>query len=57
MLKKRPIFGQITLLSLVENKTFPLDAKVYGYFMTTIYMFIANVLLINLLIAMFRYMN
>jgi len=49
-----PLFGQITLLSLIEDKKIPRDAQVYGYSLTAIYMFLANILLLNLLIAMFR---
>lgn len=48
-----PLFGQITLLSLIEDKKIPRDAQVYGYSLTAIYMFLANILLLNLLIAMF----
>ena len=50
-----PLFGQITLLTLIEDKNIAKDAQIYGYTLTAIYMFLANILLLNLLIAMFRY--
>ncbi len=40
-------------MSIVENKEIAADAKIYGYLLTAIYMFLANILLLNLLIAMF----
>jgi len=52
------VFGQIVFQPIVDsNNTFSTEAVVYGYFSTIIFMFLANVLLINLLIAMFRFDN
>jgi hypothetical protein len=55
----RPIYGDVTFKTLVqerspEEKPLPSEGIVYGYISTMIYMCIANVLLLNLLIAMFR---
>lgn len=54
----RPIYGEITFNGLIENaedgKALPTEGVVYGYISTMVYMCIANVLLLNLLIAMFR---
>ena len=48
------MFGEITLLEIIEkNQVISTDAKIYGYLLTAIYMFLANILLLNLLIAMF----
>jgi hypothetical protein len=49
------LFGEITLLEIIEkNQVISTDAKIYGYLLTAVYMFLANILLLNLLIAMFR---
>ena len=52
----RPIYGEITFIGLVEGdeKNLTREGVLYGYISTMIYMCIANVLLLNLLIAMFR---
>ncbi len=49
------MFGEITFLELSKESAH-LDryAFYYGHILTGIYMFIANVLLLNLLIAMFK---
>ena len=52
----RPIYGEITFIGLVEGdeKNLTREGVLYGYVSTMIYMCIANVLLLNLLIAMLR---
>jgi len=52
------LFGEITLLEIIEkNQVISTDAKIYGYLLAAVYMFLANILLLNLLIAMFRETN
>jgi hypothetical protein len=49
-----PIYGEMTFIDLIENKSLSSEGTFYAYVSTIIYVCIANVLLLNLLIAMFR---
>ncbi len=49
-----PLFGEITLIEFFEDKNIQTDALIFSYSLTAVYMFMANILLLNLLIAMFR---
>ena len=54
-----PIYGEMTFRDIAENETltssFSSGEIFYGYMSTLIYVFIVNVLLLNIVIAMFRY--
>jgi hypothetical protein len=54
-----PIYGEMTFRDIAENETltssFSSREIFYGYMSTMIYVFIVNVLLLNIVIAMFRY--
>ena len=53
----RCLFGQITFQERIIDaaNTYSGEAIVFGYISTIIFMFLANILLINLLIALFRF--
>jgi hypothetical protein len=52
----RCLFGQITFKERIDAaNTYSGEAIVFGYISTIFFMFLANVLLINLLIALFRF--
>jgi hypothetical protein len=58
-----PIYGEMTILDVINKDScedgegcLDLATQDSSYLLLMIYMVIANVLLINLLIAMFRYM-
>lgn len=51
-----PIYGEMTFKDIPKEKPELVGLQVlYGYMSTMIYVFIANVLLLNIVIAMFRY--
>jgi hypothetical protein len=51
-----PIYGEMTFKDVPNEKPELGGLQVlYGYMSTMIYVFIANVLLLNIVIAMFRY--
>lgn len=51
-----PIYGEMTFNDLVLDPSLSSESVFYSYLSTIIYVCIANVLLLNLLIAMFRYL-
>ena len=51
-----PLYGEMTFKDVPKEKPELVGLQVlYGYMSTMIYVFIANVLLLNIVIAMFRY--
>lgn len=51
-----PIYGEMTFREILDEdkKIFSKEAIFYGYISTIIYVCIVNILLINILIAIFR---
>ncbi len=50
-----PIYGEMTLTDVLRDGEFTSESVFFSYFSTIIYVCIVNVLLLNLLIAIFRY--